>query len=402
MPGPISLRHKPIKLLLKILICLLTVAPSIVMAAPRMVSFEYPNCYSCHVAVQGRGLLNGYGRGIDIEQSYSQFDATAAALGSLLNPEFNDGSWKGNFGRVLADVVASGRYNHRLDGSNSDPTLAALYRQIVFLGPDKNVRINTELGFRDSGLHDLQLSPSLTAVGGDPFFLKKLTLDWRFRGKTGGGSELSIGRDYLPLGLQIDDPGAYILSLNRNGIYDYPTQAKFFMWRRKWLAALTAFAPSFDEQIAATREYGTTAMFEYYPADTLVIGIQTLAGFSDQSDRYRLGPFVRWGLSKKWTLLAETDLTHFSKINGSYDSGTQLTSFLQLFYHHREWLVSSLALNLAHSDHFDAGNDLFSSRYLLSARINRNLTVGFTLTAGDSQRNLSSGSEAGIFAAIKF
>ena len=65
-------------------------AASLATAAPRMISFEYPNCYSCHVAVQGRGLLNARGRGIDIEQSYSELDATAALLGSILNPEFNN------------------------------------------------------------------------------------------------------------------------------------------------------------------------------------------------------------------------------------------------------------------------------------------------------------------------
>ena len=243
----------------------LLLAAPLATASPRMISFEYPNCYSCHVAVQGRGLLNARGRGIDIEQSYSELDATAALLGALVNPEFNDGSWDGNFGPVLADFVATGRYTHLLDGSKDDTTLAALYRQIIFFGSDKKVRINTELGFRDSGLNDLQLGPSITALGGDPFFLKKLTLDWRFHSKKGGGSELSIGRDYLPLGLQIDDPSAYILSLNRNGVYDYPLQAKYFMWRRRWLAAITAFTPSFDEQISATREFGAGTMFEYSP-----------------------------------------------------------------------------------------------------------------------------------------
>ena len=125
----------------------LLLAAPLATAAPRMISFEYPNCYSCHVAVQGRGLLNARGRGIDIEQSYSELDATAALLGALENPEFNDGSWDGNFGPVLADFVATGRYTHLLDGSKDDTTLAALYRQIIFFGSDKKVRINTELGF---------------------------------------------------------------------------------------------------------------------------------------------------------------------------------------------------------------------------------------------------------------
>jgi hypothetical protein len=38
-------------------------------ALPNMVRLGYGNCLSCHVAPQGGGILNAYGRGIDEAQS---------------------------------------------------------------------------------------------------------------------------------------------------------------------------------------------------------------------------------------------------------------------------------------------------------------------------------------------
>lgn len=374
-----------------------------IQAHPRMVSFDYPDCRSCHVAVQGRGLLNGLGRSVDREQSLSQTDATGVLLGILIDPKYSEAKWKGKFGNVLADFTTTTRFKRNLSSDQSDRTLAAIYRQILFLGSESRLRINSELGFLDSGLKDIGLGSDTALLGGDSFFLKKLTLDYRLKNEGGqGGSELSIGRDYLPLGLQLDDVTSYYLALNRNGIYDYPTQLKYFTWRKRWLASAFLFAPSFDENITTAREYGTGFMFEYYVRDSFVVGLQGLLGWSEPSDRSRSGIFLRWGLNEKWTLLAESDLTT-DWGRESADNGHSLnTSFLQVFYHHREWLVSSVAGNYAHVADLRGGEHHFSLRYTLSARINRNLTLGFSAVTGDSQRNLSSGNEASAFVAVKF
>jgi hypothetical protein len=367
-----------------------------------MISYGYPNCVSCHVAPQGRGLLSAYGRGIDIAQSYSQVDATGELLAKVFHGDFNSGQWDGTFGNVLADVTATGRINRDLDKGNTDPTVAALYRQVIFLGRARRIRFNGEVGFRDTGLHDTQLSPNQEAVGGDRLFLKKLTIDWRIKeNQDGSGSELSIGRDYLPLGLQIDDYTAFILSLNRDGIYDFPLQVKYFAWDAKSLGSVFAFAPSFEEP-SASREYGGGFMYERYPSPKLALGVQGLAGFADETDRARLGVYARWGISTKWALLAQLDYTHLWNGRSSPGDGEQLTGFLQLHYCHTEWLVSSLSGNYAYSDVLTAGSNLFSARYTLSARINRNLTIGASCAAGDILRNLDDGREGFVFAAVKF
>lgn len=142
-------------------------------ATPRMISYGYPNCISCHVSVQGRGLLNSYGRGIDIAQSYSKKDFTAMLFGRTGNKEDPSGNWDGRFGNVLADFLVSSRFTQRIDSDKTDRTFAALYRQVIFLGEKDLVRINTEVGFLDSGLSDTRLGPNRTATGGDIVFLKK-------------------------------------------------------------------------------------------------------------------------------------------------------------------------------------------------------------------------------------
>lgn len=367
-----------------------------------MISYGYTSCVSCHVSVQGRGLLNSYGRGIDIAQSYSKKDFTALLFGHAAADVDGSDNWNGRFGNVLVDFLASIRLNERLDRDKSDPTIAALYRQVIFLGEGDRVRVNTEVGFLDGGLHETRLGPALTATGGDVVFLKKLLLEWRIgENESTSGHAAALGRDYLPLGLQVDDYASYILSLNRAGIYDFPLQAKYFIWNEKSLASAYAFAPSFEEG-AGRREYGAGFLYERYPTNKLAAGIQGLMGFSDESDRLRIGPYLRWGISEKWALLAEADYGSFWNARSSAKGGSQATTYLQLFYHHYEWLVSSLTVNYAYSDFLTTKEHLASFRYTAAARLNRNITLGITYLVGDTRRNLSYAQELGLFSTIKF
>jgi hypothetical protein len=123
---------------------------------------------------------------------------------------------------------------------------------------------------------------------------------------------------------------------------------------------------------------------------------------ADESDRLRTGAYIRWGPSTSWALLAEADYTHFWNAGDFNRHGGQITSFLQVFYYHTEWLISSLAANYAWSDLLATGENLYSAKYTLSARLSRNFSVGVSLACGDILRNLSHGKEAAVFAAMKF
>lgn len=346
--------------------------------------------------------MNSYGRGIDLAQSYSQKDVTALLLGRSGNQNDESGNWDGRFGNVLFDFYITTRLNHRIDPEKTDPTLLALYRQVIFFDRDDRVRLNAEAGFQDSSLADTRFGPDLTATGGDLFFLKKLLVEWRIENNgTASGKEIAFGRDYLPLGIQIDDYTAFILHLNRDGLYDFPLQLKYFGWNEKSLTAAYIHGPSFQEPVRS-REYGSGFLCERYPAERLAVGVQGLIGFRDESDRFRIGPYVRWGISNKWALLAQVDYTSFWDGQRSNSDGSQVTGYLQLYYHHYEWLVSSLTANYAYSDYLSSKEHLCSFRLTTSARIVRNLNVGVTFAVGDIERDLSYAQELAVFATIKF
>jgi hypothetical protein len=365
-------------------------------ATPRMISYGYPSCISCHVSVQGRGLLNSYGRGIEIAQSYSKKDLTAILLGRT-----GDTEDPRRFGNVLADFLLASRLNQRTDSGKTDPTFAALYRQVIFLGENDALRINTEVGFLDSGLPYTALGPNRILTGGDIVFLKKALLEWRFEQNGSSGKEIALGRDYLPLGVQIDDYTTFILHLNRSGIYDFPLQLKYFLWNEKSLASIYAYAPTFQEP-EDHREYGGGFLYERYPTTHLALGVQSLAGAGNEFDRMRIGPYARWGITNKWALLAEADYSFFWDAGPPDHGGNQVTTYLQLFYHHYEWLVSSVTANYAYTDFSIAKSDLSSFRYTTAARLNRNFTIGVTFAVGDILRDLGSAQELGIFATVKF
>jgi hypothetical protein len=377
-------------------------APHRTDAAPRMISFGYKSCASCHFSVQGRGLLNAYGRGIDSAQSYSKKDFTAMLLGRPSASEDPAENWDGRIGNVLADFIVSLRWNERLDHDESDPAITGLFRHTVFFDKNDAVRLSAEVGFVDGGLNDTPLGLHQTATGGENFFLKKLALEWRFDAtETASGKEIVLGRDYLPLGLQIDDTTTYILNLQRAGIYDYPLQLKYLVWNEKSLTSFYLYGPSFEES-SERREYGGGFLWERYAESNVAAGLQGLVGFSEESDRFRFGPYVRWGISPKWTLLAQADYGAFWDAAATATTGNQITTFLQVFYHHREWLVSSATYNYAYSDVLGARRNFSSFRYTGTARLNRNLTLGVSFVVGDAQRNLGYTEELALFANIKF
>jgi len=122
----------------------------------------------------------------------------------------------------------------------------------------------------------------------------------------------------------------------------------------------------------------------------------------EESDRLRIGPYARWGLSPKWALLVQADYGASWDRERSGGRLDQATTFLQLFYHHFEWLIAHVTASYAYSNSLNSKQYLELFRFTTSARLNRNLIVGLTFAHGDIRRDLSEGREAAIFATIKF
>ena len=73
-------------------------------ALPTMIRLGYVNCAACHVAPQGGGLLNAYGRSIDEAQSLraGEYEPTTNAVIRAL-------SWGG---RITEDLRFVGQEQH--------------------------------------------------------------------------------------------------------------------------------------------------------------------------------------------------------------------------------------------------------------------------------------------------
>src|SRR5438094_10677552 len=114
----------------------------------------------------------------------------------------------------------------------------------------------------------------------------------------------------------------------------------------------------------------------------LALGVQGLAGIGNESDRIRIGPYVRWGITNKWALLAEANYSFFWDAGPPDPGGNQVVTYLQLFYHHYECLVSTVTINYAYTDFSLARSDLRVFPYTTTTRLHRHVTIGVTDPVG--------------------
>ena len=166
-------------------------APS-AFALPTMIRLGYVNCAACHIAPQGGGLLNTYGKGIDQAQSLraGEYVPSASRLASAL-------SWGG---RITQDLRLVGQ--ETVSGSTSGPILGALRTRFMY-------RNNTELGrgIRLSGVvvDALRHTPDLAydpPVHPAQVYVTQALVSYR----AGKNLEISAGRDALPQRAQPSRP----------------------------------------------------------------------------------------------------------------------------------------------------------------------------------------------------
>lgn len=358
------------------LLALMLSAPIALQALPTMVRLGYGNCLSCHVAPQGGGILNSYGRGIDTAQSWRGGEYEAGKIALLNTLSFG--------GRLDQDFrgVFSSQLNHATGGPYLGVNRSRFfYRNVTQLG--KGFRFSavidgeTDPVTRKAKPYEPSIRPGLVAV-------TSAMLQFRPR----DGLEIAAGRDALPTGLNIPDQTTFLKTRNRFGYYDTPTQVKAFVWKKRWLASPFAFAPSGREPLQI-REKGGGLLAEYdlLGKGKTIVGVNGLHGSDRIGNRNLAGLYARLGFGK-WGAFAEHDYT-LRQLHASAGSARfgQNVSYGQLFYYPREWMaISAIAERLnVQRPYLET---LMAYKGELSMRLSSNWTIGLR---GGMQRDQRTG-----------
>jgi len=308
------------------LVALAVAAPA--HALPTMVRLGYPNCVSCHIAPQGGGPLNAYGRGIDEAQSLR---------GGEYKPRDVDPGALNLWGRVTQDVRTV--IQEQGTWATGQP-VANLFR------PRLMYRNVTDLGrgFRVSAVVTAEsehvLRPALKydpAASASAVFVNTALVHYRI----GSAFEIAAGRDLLPNGINIPDLGIAIKTRNRMGYYDAPAQMKVYVTGKRYQIAPFVYAPSGNEADGeAERGGGALAEVDVIGKGRTVVGMTAAQGTADHGDRRMVGAYARLGFGS-WGILAEHDVTDRTRPAQAPTAFRQQATYAQVFWAMREWLVAS-------------------------------------------------------------
>jgi hypothetical protein len=321
---------------------LLIAAPAA--ATPNMIRLGYPTCASCHLSPQGGGLLTNYGKGIDAAQTLRPVDLSSEPGAADLRRLPYD--MKLSVG-VDRDPPSAAGYSF---SSSARAALAINHRQYIVYG--LSVGSPTLSRTRTSGAVSVRMSK----------------LYWLYQPKD--GVSVTVGRDDLPSGTGLLGFSRGITSPN---VSSTPTQAKVFLWNKRWQVAAYGFGPDGNETEPRyeARGGGANVGMNVWK-DRAVAGITTRVSYADAYDRRNVGAFLRLGLTEHWGLLLEHDVTARTTDKGQHL--THLAGSSQVFYVPFDWLQMALT-----ADDVTTIRGTHSYRFSPSAqvRLNRNLAVSF-------------------------
>lgn len=340
-----------------LVIFLLSIRPA--QALPTMIRLGYPNCASCHVAPQGGGLLNLYGRGIDQAQSLQGGEYEPSE-----NPFIQGLNWGGRINQDLRvvmqqqDTSTTGKPGTQLFRSRF------MYRNVTDLGN----------GFRFTGtVTGENTAAPRPGLSYDPpanpsqAFLNTALLSYR----AAPTLEFSIGRDQLPTGVNISDLSYFIRARNRLGYYDSPTQVKMFWWTHRYAISPYVFGPGGNERTGQKESGGgMLAEVDLLSKQKTVVGVNALHASARLGNRTMVGPYARLGFGR-WGILAEHDITQRNLTAVSF---SQSATYGQLFWAAREWLVASAIVERLRVDR-PYEERLNAVKLELSARLSPQVTV---------------------------
>ena len=353
-------------------------SPAVARALPTMIRLGYIDCAACHISPQGGGLLNPYGKGIDQSQSLraGEYRPSERPLLRALNL---GGRVTQDFRAVVREQAAS-----ILGGSPvAQFTPRLMYRNVTQIG--KGLRVSgTVTGETASTLRPpLGYDPAPRASA---IFVNTALVHYR----AGNRFEIAAGRDRLPSGINVPDLSAMIKARNRLGYYDAPTQVKAFFAGARYHVTPFVYAAGGNEQPGEGESgAGTLAEVDLFGRQKTVAGVTLRRGVATNGTRHAFGAYTRLGFGR-WGILAEHDVTQRARIVPARDSFRQRTTFAQVFWAAREWLVASAVGERVHVDLPFAERQTAASLEL-AARFMSQMTV---VVSGKVQRNLLTGTQS--------
>ncbi len=327
-------------------LCVLVIAAPAA-ANPNMIRLGYPLCQSCHLSPQGGGLLTTYGEGIDLAQTLRPREPD--------NPELGED-----------DLGSRLNYDARLSlGIDREPPDGATY--------GFNTSLRTAFGFVPS--HRLVYTASIrsptlarTRTSG-AVSVSMSRLYWLYQPKK--GLQFVVGRDDLPSGLT--GLQSYSRRFNNPSVSQTPTQGKVYWWNDRWQVTAYGYGPDGNETERRFRARGGGAVIGANVwRDRAVVGVTTRVSKADAFDRTNAGVFARWGITERWGILAEHDVTERTTSTGA--EFTHLAGRSEIFYVPFDWLQTALSV-----DHVTTSGGDDSVRFSPSAdvRLTSNIKLGF-------------------------
>ena len=289
-------------------------------ALPTMIRLGYTDCASCHIAPQGGGPLNAYGRGIDVAQSLRGGDYQPSEDRRLTQD-------------VRLVLQEQGTWAPSKAGANFfRPRM--MYRNVTTIS--KSWRLSAMVTAEGAEA----LRPALSydpAARSSAVFVNTALVHYRPRETI----EFAVGRDQLPSGINVPDLVPYIKSRNRLGYYDAPTQLKMYWGGKRYHLTPFVYAPGGNEA-RGERESGagSLAEFDVLGNQRTIAGLTVQRGTAQNGDRRMVGAYARLGFGR-WGILAEHDITDRTRTGLTLVAFRQTASYGQVFWAVREWLVAS-------------------------------------------------------------
>jgi hypothetical protein len=290
---------------------------------PNFVRLGYQHCVSCHISPQGGGLLNAYGRSIDEGESLRGGEYTPSGL------------WGDH---ITQDIRAA--LQERFSTSTGQPIIGkakarAAFRNATELG--KGFRVSLMIAGETSSTPRPRLAYQAQILP-KHYSVMQALLSYRVK----NGLEFAVGRDQLPVGINIPDLTAMVRVRNGVGFYDAPAQAKMYWWGRRYAITPYVFGRGGPEPPGqADYGFGGRAEFDLLGKGTTLVGFNGLRGTSVTVNRTLFGPFFRLGF-KSWGILAEHDITNRDLFRPRPASFQQQASYGQVFWFPRSWLTTAV------------------------------------------------------------